>query len=58
MVEKLENNSKKLDPEFDINNTNLITDKHHPEEQGNSEEFPHLLRTTKAEEKHPLEEGV
>ncbi|XP_060965186.1 uncharacterized protein LOC133034169 [Cannabis sativa] len=31
MVEKLENTSKKLDPEFDINNAKLITDKHHPE---------------------------
>ncbi|XP_060968631.1 uncharacterized protein LOC133036152 [Cannabis sativa] len=31
MVEKLENTSKKLDPEIDINNAKLITDKHHPE---------------------------
>ncbi|XP_060965465.1 uncharacterized protein LOC133034401 [Cannabis sativa] len=31
MVEELENTSKKLDPEIDINNAKLITDKHHPE---------------------------
>ncbi|XP_030494883.2 uncharacterized protein LOC115710669 [Cannabis sativa] len=31
MVEKLENTSKKLDPEIDINNAKLITDKQHPE---------------------------
>jgi hypothetical protein len=31
MVEQLENTSKKLDPEIDINNAKLITDKQHPE---------------------------
>ncbi|KAM6587759.1 hypothetical protein CsatA_010364 [Cannabis sativa] len=30
MVEKHENNNKKLDPKIDINNAKLITDKHHP----------------------------
>lgn len=31
IVEQLENNRKKLDPEIDNNNAKLITDKHHPE---------------------------
>ncbi|KAM6544098.1 hypothetical protein CsatB_008545 [Cannabis sativa] len=31
MVEQLENTSKKLDPEININNAKLITDKQHPE---------------------------